>query len=129
MADPFVAAVQYGDLRGTVALDGHSGSPLYELAAKTCMPGGFFPVGFSLRRLNPNDDGTIPFRIVAVQCDEVGKTMDEVIKYAQSHEEVPVYSFDGKLPLEEFSSLFKRFDMKVLTKNLRDANVVEYSSP
>ena len=36
---------------------------------------------------------------------------------------------DGKLSLDEFPSLFKRFDMKVLTKNLRDAKVVKYPSP
>jgi len=129
MADTFIAAVQYGDLRGTVALDGHTGPPLDELAAKTSMPAGYVPVGFSFHRLDPDDDGTIPFAVVAVECDQVGASMDDVMEYARSHDEVPVYSFDGQLSLAEFPALFKRFDMKVLTKHLRDANVVQYSSP
>jgi len=129
MAEPFVASVQYGDLKGTVAFDGHNGPPLHELAKFTNMPAGYFPVGFSLWRLHPDEDGLVPFRIVAVDMRDTGNSMDDIINFARTKDEVPVYPFDGKVSPAEFAALFKRFDLKAINKNLAKSNVVEYNAP
>jgi hypothetical protein len=129
MADPFTASVQYDDLKGYVAIDGYDGPPLHELVKYCAMPGGYFPVGFSLFRFDPCEDGKLPFCIVAVRCDVVGTTMGEIVNYAREHDELPVYSFDGMIDPTCFPALFKRVDVKVLDKNLTDFKVMKYSLP
>ena len=129
MAEPFKASVQYGDLKGYVAFDGHDGPPLRELAERTNMPGGYFPVGIELFRLLPDDKGMIRFRIVAVDTEQTGVTMDEIIKFAKSHDELPVYPFDGQMEAEEFAAHFKRFNLTAVDKSLKHFNIVAYNAP
>ena len=129
MGEPFIAETQYNDLQGKVAMDGHDGPPLHDLAKRSTMPNGYWPIGFELFRLDPAENGKIPFTLVAARCEEVGATMEEIIKYARTHEEVPVYGFDGQLDPRDFRALFKRIDIKVVSRNLENANVVSYRAP
>jgi hypothetical protein len=48
MPERFEASTQYGDLKGTVAFDGHVGPPLRKLARLTDMPAGYIALGFEL---------------------------------------------------------------------------------
>lgn len=126
----FIASVQYGDMKGTVAIDGHNGAPVHELAAKTDMPGGYMPVGFELWKLVPDEDGTIPIRVFGVDVRDVkGRSIDDVAKAAENDGELAIYPFDGRIAFAELGGLFKRFDLKAIKKVFAKSNVVEYSKP
>ena len=131
MGDLFIASTQYNDLTGGAAFDGHDGPPLFELAKCSNMPSeGYWPVGFELFRLDPDEQtGKIPFTLVAVSCDEAGSKIDQIIEFAKTAEELRVYRFEGHLDPREFPVLFKRVDIKVIRKGLRNANVVAYFPP
>ena len=130
MGDPFYASTQYNDIVGGAAFDGHEHAPLFELAKKSKMPEqGYLPVGFRLYRLDPNEDGNIPFKLYAVMCEESGDKMADVFQYAKTAEALTVYGFQGMLKPENFASLFKRIDIMVLRKNLPREKVVIESPP
>lgn len=126
MTKGFQAMTQYGDLKGTNSFDGHSGPPLSDLAERSKMPNEYYPVGFELFRLNPNDSGKIPFGLFAVRITEAGATMAEISSYADSSDELAVYRFDGELELTDFPVLFKRIDIKALSKALPANKVTIY---
>lgn len=126
MGDQFVADVQYNDVLGTAAFDGHDGPPLYDLAQRSTMPEGYSPVGFELCRLDPDESGQIPFTIVAVRCAEAGRTLEEFLQFERDHDELPVYRFHGKIDPKYFASVFKRVDIKALARDLGNCNVVAH---
>lgn len=128
MSERFEAMTQYDDLIGSNAFDGHSGPPLFELAKLSDMPDGHFPVGFELFRLHPDESGKIPFNLLTVRVNEAGDNMDKISFYAKSTDELRVYRFDGKIEPTQFPVLFKRIDIKVLSKPL-PANKVEIYRP
>ena len=128
MPEPFKADVQYNDFKGTIAIDGHDGGFLEELAAQAQIPDGYYPVGFEMWNALPDDDGSIPLTIVAARCEQVGHNIDEIIKYNQAHGELPVYRFDSRIDFAELRSLMKRLDIKVLIRSLENANVAVYTS-
>ena len=118
MPEDFVAATQYGDLKGTAALDGYEGPPLHELAKLTDMPAGYRPVGLSFSTFHVTD-GTVPFNVVAVRVSEAGDNVDDLAKYAAAHGgKLPVYSFSGKIKPGDLERLFKRVSVKVILKSL-----------
>ena len=126
MSERFKAMTQYDDLKGTSAFDGHSGPPLFDLAKRSEMPKEYFPVGFELSILDPNDSGKVPFRLLAVRITEAGDNMDKISSYANSSDELPVYRFDGELEITDFPVLFKRIDIKALSKALPANKVAIY---
>jgi len=128
MPESFKASVQYNDFRGTIAIDGHEGDFLEELAAQAEIPDGYYPVGFEMWNAIPNDDGSLPLAIVAAQCEQVGHSIDDMIKHNQDHGELPVYRFESRIDFGELRSLMKRLDIKVLSRSLENVNVAVYTS-
>lgn len=126
MSQPFKASEQYDDMKGWIAIDGHEGAPHRDLSKYAEIPSGYLPVGFKIFRLDPDENGKIPFSVTTVSMNDVGSTMIEIAEYSKTHEEVPVKSFDGEIPLVDFPKLFKRLDIKGIVRALYDANVVEY---
>lgn len=130
MGDLFVASTQYDDIVGTVAFDGHEHPPLFELAAKSDMPTeGYWPVGFEFFRLDPDENGSLPFTLVAVKREEAGASIEDIIDYAKSADELRVYRFTGTLKPADFGGLFKRIDIKAMRRDLKEVNTVAYSPP
>ena len=128
MGDSFFASTQYDDIVGTVAFDGHDAPPLFELAEKSEMPHeGYWPVGFEFFRFDPDEDGSLPFTLVAVKHKEAGASIEDVVKYAKSAAELRVYRFAGVLKPPDFAALFKRIDVKAIRRDLKEANVVAYT--
>jgi len=94
MTAEFIASTQYNDLTGTAAFDGHDGPGVHELAAMSEVPADYFPIGFRLYRLDPDEDGFLPFRIIAVKKSETGDSMEEIAKAEKmTGTTVTVYSF------------------------------------
>jgi hypothetical protein len=126
MGDPFIASTQYNDLVGGAAFDGHDSPPLFILAEKLSMPKGYWPVGFELDQLAPNDGGEIPITLLVVNCEETGSKIDDIIKFAETASELHVYRLNGTLKPEDFN-MFKRVDIKALRKDLpAEKVVIEY---
>lgn len=99
------AAEQYGDLRGTLAMDGHQGGEIYGFSRACGLPGGYFPVALAMHSVGP------ALTIYAVRHDEVGGTADEVIQYIKQRGEdqpLPVYAFEVKEGLPELLKYVKR---------------------
>jgi len=130
MSEEFIASVQYGDFRGTIAIDGHDSGFIDELAAQAVdMPKGYWPVGFEL--CNPyelDEDGSLPLTIVAANCEQVGESVDEMYRHHAEHGELPVYRFSSRINFAELVSLMKRLDIKAVSKPFRDMNVVVHES-
>jgi hypothetical protein len=126
MPESFKADVQYNDFKGTIAIDGHEGDFLNELAAQANIPEGYYPVGFQMWNAIPNDDDSIPVTIIAARCEQVGHSIDDMINYNQNHGELPVHRFDSRIAFDDLRSLMKRLDIKVLIQSLENVNVAVY---
>ena len=61
------ALTQYGDLQGTIAVDGHEASSLRQLAKESEMPTGYRPVGLSLYAGAPPIGGSLQAYLLAVE--------------------------------------------------------------
>ena len=117
MGDSFVATVQYGDMKGTVAIDGHDGGPLEgDLIAHVKQ--GFLPIGFGLYRLDTDENGDLPFVVYAVEAELVGETAKEINSYASEHGKLPVVGFHGKILASEFGKFFKRFSLCAQSRSI-----------
>ncbi len=120
MGEPFIASVQYGDLKGTVSIDGHeAGGPLRDLAKHTCLKTGYWPIGFGLDGLDPNSDGKVSITVFGVDQKTVGGTVDEIRTYVEKHGgKLPVVGFRGEITAGSFAQLFKRFSLRAHSKGL-----------
>lgn len=119
MGDSFVASVQYGDLKGTVSMDGHEAEgPLGGLAEHTCMKPGYWPVGFGLHGLDPNKEGKCSFTIYAVDASEVGTNVDQIKSYVEENGNLPVVGFHGEIEVGSFIQFFKRFSLRAHSKHI-----------
>ena len=101
------AVTRYGDLVGTVEIDGHTAPPLEDLAAMANMPPNYCPVGVEIS-LFETFDGTIYFALLAYDSDTVGCGPDDAIAYVQSHGRLPVRRFLGRLQSTSAHRFFKR---------------------
>ena len=63
------ASVQYGDLRGEVAIDGYAGPPLFEMGKLANIPAEYFPIGFYLS----GGEGTFPAGTILLSVAAVEK--------------------------------------------------------
>lgn len=135
MGDRVLADTQYNDLVGTVAFDGHGHPPMHELAALSSMPDDYWPVGFEMFCLDPNEEtGKVPFTLLAIRLSDIGyepkkgsNAPDRIIEFAKTASEVRVYRFPGEIDPAEFPAMFKRIDIKALVRYLGKANVMAYS--
>ncbi len=119
MGEKFDASVQYGDLSGTVSIDGYeTGGPLHDLAEHTCLKPGYWPVGFGLHGLDPTEDGKLAFVVFGVDGTEVGTSVDDVKAYVSQHGKLPVVGFHGKIESGQFIRFFKRFSLRVHSKHI-----------
>jgi hypothetical protein len=134
MEQPFVASTKYGDLKGTISIDGFEGPFLDELSKKANIPEGYIPVGLTCHLGKSGDyeqgvrDEFIRFSLVATRAGKT--TFDEVCREATAAGKMYVYSFDlDGLKAEEVLALIKRVDIKLIHFRLQDINIMEYEAP
>ncbi len=114
MGESFIASVQYGDLKGTAAADGHeAGGPLHDLAKIVPVKKGYWPVGFGLNQLYPLENGKLPIVVFAVDARKMGVSANEIQAYANQHGELSVTGFRGEIDPKKFESIFKRFSLRL----------------
>jgi hypothetical protein len=134
MSKPFVASTQYGDLKGTVSVDGFQGPFLQGLIGKANMPSGYVPVGLTCYLGEPSvhdkglSDRSIRFSIVAVKSDK--GDMDEIRREAAATGTMDVFRFDLEgLKAEEILKLIKRLDIKLIWRDLENIEITECDTP
>jgi len=137
MGDKVIADTQYNDLIGTAAFDGHDHPPVHELAERSTMPEGYWPIGFEMFRFDPDEKtGRVPFTLLGVRLADMGydpkkggNRPELIAQFAKGAPEVAVYRFPGEIDPGDFPAVFKRIDIKVCEKHLSRANLVAYEPP
>ena len=102
--------------------------PLEAMARRARVPAGFRPVGFQLVQLTPDEKGLVRFIVMAASCETVGSSAQAMREYARRKGELPVSSFEGKLPVRDFRRLFKTIDISVASRTFADLNIRLYPS-
>jgi len=121
MSEPAVASTQYCDLQGTVSIDGHDGPFLLDLARRSKMPKGYFPIGLSIYGGAPLtvDGDSKNWRICVLAVDaDIGGADGSLLDYARTVESVPAFRFSVEISMQELLSLMKRLDIVALYKGL-----------
>jgi hypothetical protein len=101
------AVTRYGDLVGTVEIDGHTAPPLEDLAVMANVPLNYCPIGVEIS-LFETFDSVIYFAILAYDSENVGCGPDDAIAYVQAHGRLPVRRFLGRLQSSSAHRFFKR---------------------
>jgi hypothetical protein len=124
MAQKFIAEVQYNDLKGTVAADGYDSPPLFKISEYVKLPSEYWPVGLSFSKLDPDNEGNIPFVIYAVDKNKVGENHDEIQEFLKNNNyKLTVEAFNREMPITAFGAFFKRLDIKMLQKEFDNADI------
>jgi hypothetical protein len=105
------ASTQYNDMKGTAAVDWHSGSELHELAkSKEIDTSRYFPVGFIFSGVPPKS-----FTIHAVDTNLTQPDFDKISEYARAHDgELPIVEFHFTADWDEISKYMKRLEVVVI---------------
>lgn len=125
------ATVQYGDGRGTIAVDGYNHWPLQALMTQNGIDGKYFPVAFSQGGVNNNS-----LTVLAVDRTEIETTGSSIAEQIQEHSRqfgtenpLPVHSFEIETTPEELAAMFKRWSVLVRWREIDPdvpLGIVEY---
>jgi len=133
MERTFVASTKYGDLKGTISVDGFEGPFLDELSKKANIPEGYIPVGLTchLGKSGGHEHGAgkefITFSLVATRAGRT--TFDEVCKEAAAAGKMDVFSFDLKgVKTKEVLAFIKRADIRLIHFRLQDITIIEHET-
>ena len=96
MSNPVTPSTKYGDLVGTVEIDGHGSPPLDDLGTLVQMPPHYCPIGIEFS-LFESFDNVVPFALLAYDTKVVGCSPEEMHDYVRRHGELPVRRFMGRL--------------------------------
>lgn len=115
----FTASVQFGDLKGTVSIDGHEVSgPLHDLAQHSCIKPGYIPIGFGMHQLHPLKNGKLPFTVYGVDASKTGSDYPSIQAYIAEHGTLSVVGFHGELEPHMFQACFKLFSLRAHSRGL-----------
>ena len=124
MTEDAKASTQYGDLKGTIAIDGHNGLSIDQLVTRAEVPKGYRPIGLRIYGFSRGKDGpTVKAKVLCVDTDQTGTTPDEIQRFGREHGEVHTFEFDADVDLDAIAKLIKRYDVVLLSKLTRDFHV------
>jgi hypothetical protein len=107
-----IASVQYGDAKGTTAIDWHDSMNAFATACGVDKD-RFFPVAVEVY----NSEGFESVSIYAVDCQTAGDTADKIAAYAQAHNNtLPVRKFSTEVSLDELIRHTKRFSLVAINR-------------
>lgn len=113
MSKPVPTLSEFGDLIGTVEIDGHLQSPLKELAALTNMPEHYCPVGLEIE-LFDSFDAIVHFSVLAYDSRIIGCDPNNMTAYVDQAGSLPIQRFPGMLRSEAAHRFFKHFSIVAL---------------
>jgi len=126
MSEKTVASTQYDDLQGTIAVDGHDGSLLQDLAAKSDLKKGYFPIGLTYYSEFPGDGSPGQIYLLAIDEDRI-QEYGSVMHYASQAGPVRVLRFRVHMKAAEVLRHIKRANIILADKVLagKDLNIVD----
>lgn len=107
------ATVQYGDFRGSAALDSHGGGEVHAMAKAYGVPERYFPVGLSwyAEPLGIASDGKVRLTIYAVDTSIHGHSADDIVNSLRGNPRIPVKAFPVEIPGIELRKYIKRLNV------------------
>ena len=124
MSESAIATTQYGDLKGTVSIDGFDGPFLRILGQKSNMPPGYTPVGISIYTSEPSKRGFLSVDIYAVDSNVGGISGDDIRHYSKAHDTIPVFQFNAQVEVADLLPYIKRLHIVAATKTIRGTQMV-----
>ena len=125
MGEEQQASTQYGDLKGTIQVDGWDG--LTVLSAGAGCPKGYWPVAVKFYGEPTSRGGELSLDVMVLAVDESildGKGPDAVRRYARANGRIPVFAFDRKFDLPRAMKLIKRLSIMMQDKATEDATLL-----
>ena len=129
MTNPARAATQYGDFRGTIAIDGFDGLSVFDMIESSPIPAGYWPVGlriYGFAKPGVGGEGQPPkltAKILCVDTEQVGSGPDAVLEYARNNTELHTFELDAEIDFLTLVTKLKRIDVVLLSKLTEDAEV------
>jgi hypothetical protein len=125
MADDAKAATQYGDVKGTISVDGFSGIRIDDLYVRADVPSGYQPIGMRIAgsRRDENGELTIRASVLCVDTDQTGTKPDEIRRFGSENGELHTFEFDAQVDIAEILRCVKRYDIVLLGKITRGISV------
>ena len=129
MTDPAIASTQYGDLKGTIAIDGHNGLSVRDLYETAEIPKGYWPVSIQICGFaKPGKEGEgqpprLSAYVLCVDTEQVGLGPDKIVQYCRENPELHTFSFPATIDFMKLVSKLKRLDIVLHSKITRDAEV------
>jgi hypothetical protein len=123
MSEEIRASAQYGDMQGTIEIDGWEHISAIDFGG---CDKGYWPVGVNIYAEPDERGGEFEPSITILAVDESildGKGPNAIRKYAEEHGTVPVFQFRRKAKLEEVLPLIKRVSIVLQDKCIEDAKL------
>jgi hypothetical protein len=121
MTEDAKATTQYGDLTGTIAIDGHNGLSIDKLVNNAQVPTGYQPIGLRIHGLSRSNGGyTVKAKLLCVDTEQTGSTPDNIRFFGRNKGEVHTFEFNADVDLETIAALIKRIDVVLLPNFTKD---------
>jgi hypothetical protein len=109
--------VQYNDLKGECACDGHMGAVHHTIWKDLEMPEDYFPLALSISKWEREK---VYFDIYACQKNVYGSTFDDILNKARKDGKIIVKKFEIDLTWEKFVKYAKRLNIVLRQSGIED---------
>lgn len=128
MSEPAIATTQYGDFKGTIALDGFDGLAVFDLLKSWKIPKGYWPVGINIYGFGDSeeepDNLELKAKVLCVDNEQVGGQGPTAIgNFCKSNDKLTTFAFDAEIDLIKLAKALKRLDIVLLSKIVGEAEV------
>ena len=121
------ASTQYGDIKGTISIDGFEGPILEKLRSRSNMPKGYVAVGFAInsyaRQRKSGVSHSVSITVYGADSDQMGIGPDGWREYLKNNNEVSVFAFDAEISIDELLEMMKIITIKGWHKVISSASV------
>jgi hypothetical protein len=128
MTHPAKASTQYGDLTGTISIDGFNGLTIFDLIKSSDKPAGYWPIGLRIyglanHRTGQEQSPRLSARVLCVDIEQVGRGPDEIAEYVRTHSEIHTFEFDAEIEILDLFAKLKRLDVVLISRIVGNAEV------
>jgi hypothetical protein len=126
MAKQIKASNGYGDMQGTISVDGWSG--LSTMRAGGVIGPEYWPVGLTIQGEARGENETVEPTVYVLAVDRSildGRAGDGVQKYAREHGELPVFRFRSQLNAHDLFKLLKRLCIELQDKSTEGVPLIQ----
>ena len=111
------ALTQYGDLKGTIAIDGHNGLSVYDVIRNAAIPNRYQSIGLRIYGFSRGAEGpSVKAKELCVDTDQTGNGQDDIRRFGNATGERHTFEFDAQIDLEHLTRIVKRYDIVLLAE-------------